>query len=138
MLIKRLAHICIVSHDLAASERFYCDVLGMPRAFEFIRNGEKFGFYVKAGSDTYLEVFSTESAAENRGPLLKHICLEVDDIDAAIADIRARGWDIGDKKLGGDNAWQAWMKDPAGVDIELMQYTPQSSQFTGEPCIVSW
>ena len=59
-------------------------------------------------------------------------------LETAIAAIRAKGWPIGDKKLGGDNAWQAWTADPSGIPIELMQYTAQSSHFTGAPCPVTW
>ena len=36
-------------------------------------------------------------------------------------------------KLGGDGAWQAWITDPSGVRIELMQYSEDSSQFSGPP-----
>lgn len=137
-IITRLAHINILAHDLAAAEQFYCGVLGMERGFDFIKNGELYGFYAKAGNDTYIEVFRAESEIDNSRPLMKHICLEVEDIDAAIANIRAKGWPIGDKKLGGDNAWQAWLADPSGIPIEIMQYTPESSHFTGVPCPVTW
>lgn len=138
MISKRLAHLCILADDLAAAEHFYCGVLGMERGFEFIKNGSLYGFYAKAGNDTYIEIFINEGKADNRRALMQHICLEVEDIDAAIAEIRAKGWQIGDKKLGGDNAWQAWMNDPSGIPIEIMQYTPQSSHFTGAPCPVDW
>ena len=62
----------------------------------------------------------------------------MDDLDEVIRLVRGRGWPISDKKLGCDNAWQSWITDPNGVQIELHQYTPQSSHFTGEPCIVDW
>jgi len=138
MIAKRLAHINIGADDLIEAQHFYCDVLGMEKVFEFLKDDELYGFYVKAGHDTYIEVFIQEEAANMERPLLRHICLEVEDIDKAIAEIRAKGWEIGDKKLGGDKAWQAWMKDPSGVDIEVMQYTENSSHFTGAPCIVDW
>ncbi|MBK8138974.1 MAG: VOC family protein [Chloroflexi bacterium] len=139
MITKRLAHINILANDLAAAEQFYCGVLGMERGFDFIKNGSLFGFYAKAGNDTYVEVFTTEGhEVDNGRPLMKHLCFEVEDLDSAIAAIRAKGWPIGDKKLGGDNAWQAWTADPSGIPIELMQYTAQSSHFTGAPCPVTW
>jgi catechol 2,3-dioxygenase-like lactoylglutathione lyase family enzyme len=138
MIAKRLAHINIGADDLQASEKFYCDVLGMEKTFEFIKEGKPYGFYVNAGNDTYIEVFINEVAVNRERPLLRHICLEVEDIDKAIEEVRGNGWKIGDKKLGCDNSWQAWMKDPSGVDIEVMQYTPESSQFTGAPCNVNW
>jgi catechol 2,3-dioxygenase-like lactoylglutathione lyase family enzyme len=139
VITKRLAHINILADDLASAEHFYCTVLGMERGFDFIKNGELYGFYVKAGSDTYIEIFRNEDGPfEGARAPMRHICLEVEDIDAAIAQIRARGWPIGEKKLGGDNAWQAWMNDPSGVPIEIMMYTPKSSHFTGVPCPVNW
>ena len=63
-MIKQLAHINIGSYDLKASEHFYCDVLGMEKTFEFIKNGELFGFYVQAGNSTFIEVFFEEQELE--------------------------------------------------------------------------
>ena len=63
---------------------------------------------------------------------MKHICLEVEDIDAVVGQLTAQGVDVSTKKYGADNAWQAWITDPSGVRIELMQYTDVSTQFTGE------
>lgn len=138
MLIKRVAHICLHSSDLAASEQFYCNVLGMRRVFDFLEKGNLFGFYVDAGEMTYIEIFKQRHEVNNTHPLVHHLCLEVEDIDAVIKDIRSKGWEIGDKRQGGDQSWQAWMKDPDGLPIEVMQYTKESSQFTGKPCIVTW
>lgn len=137
MMIKQLAHINIGSYDLKASENFYCNILGLEKTFEFIKDGELFGFYAAAGNTTFVEVFLEEERAA-RTHLLHHICLEVENLEAAIAEIRSKGWQISDKKLGGDNSWQAWIEDPSGVQIELMQYTEGSSQFTGKPCLVDW
>jgi glyoxylase I family protein len=137
-MIKRVAHICLHSSDLAASERFYTGVLGMKRVFDFLENGSLFGFYLDAGDMTFIEIFKQRQEVNNERPLIHHLCLEVEDIDATIQEIRSKGWTIGDKKLGGDNAYQAWMKDPDGLPIEVMQYTPESSHFTGKPCIVTW
>jgi glyoxylase I family protein len=137
-MIKRLAHANLVSKDLAASEHFYCDVLGMKRVFDFLENGSLFGFYLDAGDMTFIEIFKQRKDVNIESPLIPHLCLEVEDIDSAIEDIRSKGWTITDKKRGGDQSWQAWMKDPDGLAIEVMQYTKESSQFTGNPCIVTW
>ena len=136
-MIKQLAHINILSDDLAKTEEFYCGLLGMKKGFEFLKDGKLFGFYLETGENTYIEVFQSGAFDCNR-PLIHHLCLEVDDLDAVIADVRSKGGEITDKKMGGDKSWQAWMRDPAGVNIELMQYTAESSQFTGNPCIVDW
>lgn len=138
MIIKQVAHICIGANDLAESEKFYCEGLGMERGFDFVKDGELYGFYVKCGENTYIEIFIQEETANLERPIMKHLCLEVTDIDEAIAEIKAKGIEITDKKQGGDMSWQAWITDPSGVAIEIMQYTDESSQFTGNPCIVDW
>ena len=137
-MIKQLAHINIGSYDLSASENFYCNVLGMEKTFEFIKDGELYGFYAGAGNTTYVEVFIEENEIGDMPTIIRHLCLEVEDLDATIAEIRMNDWEITDKKFGCDNSWQAWITDPSGVEIELMQYTEESSQFTGKPCDVDW
>lgn len=135
-MFTRLAHVCIGATDLAASERFYVEGLGMEKAFDFIRMGERFGFYVKAGETTFIEVFAESAAPNYERPIMKHFCLEVADIDQTIAALMARGVVVEPKKMGADNNWQAWLTDPSGVRIELMQYSENSTQFTGEPVIL--
>lgn len=135
-MIKRLAHVCIGAVDLDAAERFYVEALGMGRAFEFYRAGQRIGFYIKAGGTTFLEVFATSEAPETGNSLIKHFCLEVEDLDAVISRLSHRGIEVSAKKLGADNAWQAWITDPSGVRIELMQYCDKSAQFTGGPVIL--
>ncbi len=138
MLIKRIAHICIGANDLKETDHFYCTVLGLERGFDFIKNDELYGFYVKAGHDTFIEIFTQEAAANYERPIIRHICLEVEDIDAFIARMQEHGIETTEKKFGGDNSWQTWITDPSGVSIELMQYTDESSQHTGNPCQVDW
>ena len=137
-MIKQLAHINIGSYDLSASENFYCNLLGMEKTFEFIKDGELYGFYAGAGNTTFVEVFIEENEIGDMPTIIRHLCLEVEDLDATIAEIRMNDWEITDKKFGSDNSWQAWITDPSGVEIELMQYTEESSQFTGKPCDVDW
>ena len=79
-----------------------------------------------------------QRAESNEHPLINHMCLEVNDMDALIAHVRAHDVEISDKKLGGDNTWQAWLTDPSGARIELFAYTDASSQFSGADCIVDW
>jgi lactoylglutathione lyase/glyoxylase I family protein len=137
-MIKQIAHICIFAQDLAATEKFYCEILGLERGFDFLKNGELYGFYIKLGENTYLEFFNEVGKEGTERPLIHHLCLEVEDLDSAVESLKAKGVEVTNIKKGGDNSYQAWITDPSGVRIELMQYTPESSQFTGNPCIVDW
>jgi len=107
----------------------------MERYFDFEKDGDLFGYYLRVGDGTYIEVFKGEAGTVGN---IHHMALEVDDIDLVIARVRDNGFKIGDKSLGADDSWQAWMEDPNGVKIELHQYTPKSCQIIRRTCIVNW
>ena len=130
-MFKRLAHVCIGATDLAASERFYVDLLGMEKAFSFTREGQRIGFYLKAGDSTFIEVFAETGEPSLQRPLVRHFCLEVEDLSAALSVLEDQGIVASAPTFGADAAWQAWITDPSGVRIELMQYSDSSSQFSG-------
>lgn len=128
-MITGLAHVCFVVRDVEASIVFYRDVLGLPPAFDFIDDqGRRYGLYLHAGGRCFIELFQGEVTEITGSPSFRHICLEVDDIEATVADLRARGVEVTDITLGSDQTWQAWLKDLDGNSIELHAYTPQSWQ----------
>ena len=133
-MIRQLAHICIHAADLDETARFYCDALGLEKGFEFVRDGDPFGYYLKLGADTFIEVFRGTSGVEGN---IRHVAIQVDDLDGLIVRIREHGYDVGDKKMGTDQSWQAWVTDPNGVRIEFHEYTEQSRQLTGGVCNVN-
>ena len=58
-----------------------------------------------------------------------HICLRTDDIHADVERLRAAGITIDKEiKLGLDHNLQAWITDPDGNKIELMQLSENSPQ----------
>lgn len=136
-MIKRIAHVCLSSTDLAASERFYCEQLGFEKVFRFTKDGREVGFYCRVAPNSFIEIFE-EDRIDQRMPGVKHFCLEVDDLDGWIAKLREAGVTITDKKRGCDQSWQAWTEDPSGVRFEFHQYTDASSQFTGVDREAAW
>ena len=71
-----LAHVCIESKDLEATEQFY-RVLGLNRQFEFRnKQNELVGFYLAFGNGTYIEVIKNNNV---RGEgVVRHFAMEVD------------------------------------------------------------
>jgi lactoylglutathione lyase/glyoxylase I family protein len=137
-MIKALAHLCVFSNDLKRSRAFYCEALGLQKHFEFHKNGKLFGFYLQVAPGQFLEIFQTHAMDEIRRQRIHHFCLEVENIDALREKLLARGIAVTPKKLGCDQSWQCWCKDPDGTELEFQQYTPQSSQFTKTDCVVDW
>lgn len=128
-MIKGIAHVCFVVRDLDASIAYYRDRLGLRPAFEFINDeGERFGVYLHAGERTFLELFVGKVTRRAERQSYQHVCLEVDDVEATVADLRARDVEVTEAVLGSDHSWQAWLNDPDGNRIELHGYTPESKQ----------
>lgn len=128
-MITGFAHACFVVKDLAASIEFYCDKLGLKPAFDFTDDqGKRYGVYIHVGGRSFIELFQGEVVAPAQKQSFSHCCLEVDDIQQTVADLRARGVEVGEVSFGMDNSWQAWLADPDGNRFELHQYTPTSWQ----------
>ena len=83
--VRQLAHTCIFAHDLEVTRAFYQDVLGLPVAFRFLRDGEVFGYYFDVGNRSHIEVFHKTASSFNETNQINHFCLEVEDINALAA-----------------------------------------------------
>ena len=136
-MVRRIAHICIGAKDLKSSAEFYSRILGLERKFSFMRDGREIGCYFSAGEGGFIEIFE-QNECEEKNPLIRHFCLEVENLDLAVAHIRECGVETSEKTRGCDGTWQAWVKDPCGVSIELFEYTESSAQMTGADCTADW
>jgi len=128
-MITHLAHVCFRVADLERSLHFYCALLGLTPAFEFINpQGKKFGQYLHVGGRNFIELFQGTLAERAKGQSHSHICLAVKDIEATVKALREAGVEVSDVKPGGDQSYQAWLADPDGNRIELHGYTAASWQ----------
>lgn len=137
MKVKSIGHICILSKDLEATKRFYCDLLGFEKVFDFIKNGRVSGFYLKVGDRNFIEVFENKET-ENTHSKILHICFEAEDIKELKKSLASKNIETTDIILGSDNSYQFWVKDPDGIDIEFLEYTNKSSQFTKQNAEMNW
>ena len=127
--IRGLAHVCYTVSDLERSVRFYTEVLVLTPAFEYYRpTGEKYGQYIHVGGRSFIELFVGNLAERAEGQPYRHLCLEVTDMDEAVAAFGARGVEVTNVKVGNDHSVQGWITDPDGNRIELHCYTPESKQ----------
>ena len=137
-MIKALAHLCVFTNDLARTREFYCGALGLKPHFDFLKDGQLFGFYLQVAPGQFVEFFQAKPDAAFGIPRVHHFCFEVDDLDAQREQLIKAGVEVTPKKLGCDQTWQCWCKDPDGADVEFQQYTENSSQFTRKDCVVDW
>jgi lactoylglutathione lyase len=128
-----LAHIAIRSRDLEASVRFYTEQLGCPEMFRLHRdNGDLMLVYLRLTDDQYIEIFPNgegDSAPASQSVGMNHYCISVANLDTTVAELERRGVVMTRGiTLGLDGNRQAWLADPDGVRIELMEMAPDSQQ----------
>ena len=131
--IVGLAHVAIKVTDLDRSLDFYINRLGFPEMLRLNKDdGSTWLVYLRITDDQYLEVFP--GAENDRAPGwdangMNHMCLTVDDIDRVLAQIEAAGLTLLlPLKTAIDGNRQAWLEDPDGNRIELMEMAPASLQ----------
>lgn len=139
-MIRKLAHLNFVTNDLDKIIDFYVNKLGLQVKFTLDnKEGKPFGYYFACGDTTFLEFFDQKMAAEvwggkveelNIGTRYRHFCLEVTGLEEFCNRLREKGVNVSEISLGMDNSYQAWIADPDGNEIELMEYTPSSMQFS--------
>jgi catechol 2,3-dioxygenase-like lactoylglutathione lyase family enzyme len=137
-MIRQLAHLNFVTNDLSKIIDFYVDKLGMRVKFTLDnKEGKPFGYYFECGNSSFLEFFDQKMAAEvwggsveelTSGTRYRHFCLEVTGLDEFCKTLKGKGVDVSDIKMGMDNSRQAWITDPDGNQIELMEYRYSSMQ----------
>ncbi len=142
-MIKQLAHVCFFTENAEAMVSFYRDMLGLPVAFVMNNTecGTAFGWYMDCGNDTFVEIFDQVGAVKEWGGEVvslkadsssryRHLCFESTDLETLRADLVAKGLSVTEICKGMDHSYQCWIKDVDGNDIELMEYTAESLQFS--------
>ena len=129
-MIVDLAHTAFDCHDIDASLAFY-DRLGIRESFRLFReDGSLMLVYLHLGGDRFIELFphGPVPGSASKGSFA-HFCLMSDDLKGDVERLRAAGVGIVvEPSLGIDNNWQAWIADPDGNRIELMQIGQESPQ----------
>jgi methylmalonyl-CoA/ethylmalonyl-CoA epimerase len=96
MKIKRIEHVGVVVRDTEASRRLWEDCFGIPLGSAEENAVRKLGLYPIG--ESMIELISGKEpdgkhqrlVATGKGGL-NHICFEVEDIDAALAELKAKG-----------------------------------------------
>jgi len=131
-MIKRIDHVAIVVEDLEAALAFWRDALGLPLHKTESNPAENvaIAFLPVGGSEIeLLEPTDSESGIgrylARRGQGMHHVCLEVDDIDAAIRRLVAHGVEMINEtpRVREDGTRYAFVhpKSACGVLVELYE-----------------
>lgn len=113
MRIKKLRQVFIPSENIEQRIPFYADVLGLALQF---RDGDRWVQF-KAGDISIALAGSEESMG---APLDVPVpVFEIDDLDAALAELRAKGGETGAVRDMGAHGRTALIRDPSGAFLVL-------------------
>jgi catechol 2,3-dioxygenase-like lactoylglutathione lyase family enzyme len=142
MTVQRLEHIGIVVDDLAAATAFFV-ALGLEvqgevsvegRSVDRINGleGVRADIVILQTPDgngkIELAKYHSPSYEGDSGPApanapgIRHILFAVDDIESALAGLRAHGGElVGELERYGDSYWLCYVRGPAGIIVELAE-----------------
>ena len=129
-----LGHINFKTRDLQASIRFY-ETLGFKAFLELTNeDGKPWIVYLRFDDNLYLEL-TGGGKERSPGPEptgFNHMCITVSNIEEAAHELEAKGIKLMHPlslKTGLDNNRGAWVEDPDGNRIELMEMSPDCVQY---------
>jgi len=131
-MIKNINHIAIIVPELEGALEFWEGALGLTleRTASVPEEGVDVAFLPIGGSNVELLKPTVADSGvarflEKRGPGIHHLCFEVDDIEATMADLRARDIQLINEQAqtghGGRKYAFVHPKSTGGVLVELYQ-----------------
>ncbi len=134
---RRIDHVAIIVRNIEQALAFYRDTLGItPREIKEVPTEQVRIAFLPMGGPGGSEIELIEPTnpdsslarfLEKRGEGLHHICLEVDDIDAALADMQAKGAPVLDKQPRRAAEGRAIFLHPKGTHGVLLELVERDS-----------
>ena len=128
---RRIDHVAIIVRNIEQALAFYRDTLGItPREIKEVPTEQVRIAFLPVGGPGGSEIELIEPTnpdsslarfLEKRGEGLHHICLEVDDIDAALAGMHAKGAPVLDKQPRLAAEGRAIFLHPRGTNGVLLE-----------------
>jgi catechol 2,3-dioxygenase-like lactoylglutathione lyase family enzyme len=122
MKLKRTHHVAIFTQNFAAMETFYAGTLGFPvtkrwehRAIAFIDIGSTTIELIGPGPNRVIPPAGSQPGA------IHHIALHVEDVEAAHAELVAKGVKIKSAPANFEDVRICFFFDPDGNNLELVE-----------------
>jgi glyoxylase I family protein len=126
MQLKATHHVAILTRNFEAMERFYTETLGFPvtRRWDDVSI-----IFIGIGSTTIELIGSDNAPAPNSEPgAINHLALHVEDVDAAHAELVAKGVKIRSAPNNFKDVRICFFFDPDGNVLELVEDPRQAGK----------
>jgi len=123
---RALSHVGIAVKDFDAAMAYYTKTIGLREAYSLKQpDGRPLLTYLHISRDTFLEL---QPATATLPPGLTHFAVEFGDLKAAAARMRQQGATMAEPALTPGRALFTRLRDLDGVQIEAMEFGPESQQ----------
>jgi catechol 2,3-dioxygenase-like lactoylglutathione lyase family enzyme len=113
MHVERIDFVSFLTQDIARAKSFYSELLGL----EIETEGDS-DMEFRCGQVT-LDIFDPSSIGQPFAPSPAGLALRVADVDAARAELEAKGVEFDGETIMTSVCKQAWFRDPDGNSLML-------------------
>jgi catechol 2,3-dioxygenase-like lactoylglutathione lyase family enzyme len=113
MDVQRVDFVSFLTRDIPRAKHFYTEVLGLE-----IESESEADMELRCGQVT-LDIFDPSSIGHQFAPSPAGLALRVPDVDAARAELEAKGVEFDGETIETSVCRQAWFKDPDGNALML-------------------
>ncbi|MEU6562765.1 SMU1112c/YaeR family gloxylase I-like metalloprotein [Nocardia nova] len=127
MELRRVHHVAVIASDYQRSKAFYTEVLGLrviAENYRAERHSWKLDLALADGTRIELFSFPDPPARPSRPEAcgLRHLAFAVDDVEAALAELRGRGVAVEQVRVDEYTGQRfAFFADPDGLPLELYE-----------------
>jgi catechol 2,3-dioxygenase-like lactoylglutathione lyase family enzyme len=122
----RLNHVGISVANMDEAIDFYTKRMGYRLAFTIPdAPGQPRAVYLQVSRETFVELLEATPA---RPPGFVHVGFEVDDMNGVAARLKQANVKVAQPRVGRTKATVAEVEVPDGVNVELLQFGPESMQ----------
>jgi catechol 2,3-dioxygenase-like lactoylglutathione lyase family enzyme len=124
--VRSLNHVGLVVKNYDEAMSYYKQKLGLREAYTIKKaDASPQLTYLQVNRDTFVELIP---AGPNQQTGVTHFGIEVENLASTVAQLRAKGLTVGEPGRSPANALFSRTNDPEGVQIEIMEFGPESLQ----------
>jgi catechol 2,3-dioxygenase-like lactoylglutathione lyase family enzyme len=117
--VTTMNHFTVLSDDLEATRRFYCDLFGFRVGWRPPFQFPGWWLYAADGDAPILHVIHRDPLPQERAGVLDHMAFSAKDLPATVAILKRERIEYELRRLPGGGIWQLFFNDPHGAKVEF-------------------
>jgi len=117
MPVSTMNHFTLLTKDVAATEKFYGELLGLKSGYR--PPISRPGIWLYAGDYPILHVIDPVKMPDRAHGVLDHMAFTATGLKDVVSKLKRRGLTYDLRQQGETGAWQLFFHDPNGAKVEL-------------------